>query len=156
MKEKDCEICYGSLTDAETWQLEGCTHCFHSECLRMHIAVNMEEGRFPVLCPQKDCGLEMQLTDISRLLSESELDKFYFFSFKHYAGKHPHELVGCPAPGCQFYAFRELSEAAIEHFCCLGCKTEICLKCNLPWHEGMTCQEARVTVKQDPNDQLFE
>ena len=113
------------------------------------------DAKFPIRCPHKDCSNELSITNISFILNDTQIERFYSLSFKNYALKHSSEIIGCPTPGCEYYGFTE-KEDHITHFCCPECGVEHCLECDNPWHKGMTCQAAKVNARFEPNDRKFQ
>ncbi len=85
----------------------------------MHVLIAIEESNFPVRCPEFGCEHQLDICELSLLLTEEELGNFYRFSLKSYLATHLGELVGCPTPGCDNFVYKTESDLAIIHFCCV-------------------------------------
>lgn len=116
---------------------------------------SVEDGKFPIRCPHKDCNNELIIANIKVILNEAEMERFYILSFKNYALRNPKEIIGCPTPGCEYYGFMD-QENVVTHFCCPECGIEKCLRCDAPWHAGMTCKAAKINARFAPNDRKFQ
>ena len=60
---------------------EVCKHNFHQDCLRQGYLVDIENSKFPLLCPEVDCKKEVSVTDLKKILSSKDMDLFYQRSF---------------------------------------------------------------------------
>lgn len=94
-----CRICLCEIEEG-CFPLEGCEHFFHEECIRQHLEVNLNDGNFPIKCPDDKCGEMVLINDIKELLNEEMMEKFYKFSFNDYVSKHNKEVACCPTADC--------------------------------------------------------
>jgi hypothetical protein len=51
----ECPICMDDIPANLIARVDSCGHAFCRECLRGHIAVRLDERRFPILCPTCTC-----------------------------------------------------------------------------------------------------
>ena len=149
--ETTCQICLVGIQDKDLLPLDACGHIFHPDCIKEHLQVSITESRFPILCPIRGCGVEVSILDIKERLSEEMADKFEEFSFQHFVGLNKSSLFSCPTPDCK-YVFQFACE---EEFTCPVCSKHFCLKCQVEFHDGMTCEQYRKVNQHSEADDQF-
>ena len=55
LKEFTCKICLETLADNEVIPLTGCEHVFHGECIKQFIQSQVDDSKFPIICPEIKC-----------------------------------------------------------------------------------------------------
>ena len=146
-----CDICFdGLFTDDETNKvmvLNGCDDIYHVECVKEHIATQIEAADFPITCPSHECRKELSASDIKRCLSKEDYDRFVLFEWKWTRDRLP-GMTECPNPDCNYY-FEASNTPGQEEFDCELCQKKWCLACSEPFHGNYTCDEnAAVTAKK--------
>ena len=146
-----CEICLNSIGESDLLPLDTCGHLFHPECIQQHLELSITESKFPIICPYRGCGEEVSILDIKERLSEEMVQKFEEFSFKHFVGLNRSDLFCCPTPDCK-YVFQFACE---EDFTCPVCAKHYCLRCQVEYHDGMTCEQYRKVNAHLAEDDQF-
>ena len=62
------------------------------------------------------------------------------------------EMHFCPTPNCKVVFS---AEECKKKFDCPECKKSYCIDCKSKWHEGMTCQENRISNTKLKEDAMF-
>ena len=146
-----CSICYDNFGDDKIMiVLENCDHLFCGNCLKHYVKNAVDENKFPILCPDPQCKAMMNQADVESVLdSVHDIDKCRNRQMKHYGETHG-DVQWCPTPDCPFmFAFEEGDDPKLN---CELCNHKYCLKCRHPWHEGMTCEAARVNSNHGEAD----
>jgi len=146
-----CPICLSAIAEEDFFPLETCGHLFHPPCIQQHLELAITESKFPMLCPYRSCGQEISILDIKERLSEEMVAKFEEFSFKHFVGLNKSELFCCPTPDCK-YVFQFACE---EEFTCPVCGKHYCLRCQVEFHQGISCEQYRKVNSPLPEDDQF-
>jgi ariadne-1 len=146
-----CQICLTAIRESDLLPLDTCGHLFHPSCIQQHLEFSISESKFPIQCPFHSCSQEVSILDIKERLSEEMVAKFEEFSFKHFVGLNKNELFCCPTPDCK-YVFQFACE---EEFTCPVCGKHYCLKCQVEFHEGMTCEQYRKVNSHLSEDDQF-
>jgi ariadne-1 len=146
-----CQICLSAIGEGDLLPLDACGHLFHPPCILQHIELCITESKFPIMCPYRACGQEVSILDIKERLSEEMVDKFEEFSFKHFVGMNKSDLFCCPTPDCK-YVFQFECE---EEFTCPVCQKHYCLRCQVEFHDGMTCEQYRKVNSHLAEDDQF-
>ena len=150
-EETVCQICLSPISESDLLPLDSCGHLFHPPCIREHIELSITSSHFPVTCPYRGCSSEVSILDIKERLSEDMIEKFEEFSFKHFVGLNKSSLFCCPTPDCK-YVFQYACE---EQFQCPVCSKHYCLRCQVEYHEGMTCEQYRKVNAHSQEDDMF-
>ena len=141
--ENPCDICFDNLFSGgagEVIVLSGCEDIYHIDCVREHIAAQIDAADFPLKCPNHECRKELTQGDIKTCLTEEEYERFSKFEWKWTRDKIP-GMKECPNPECNYYFESECSDSS--KFDCPLCKQSYCLQCSAPYkgHENYTCEE---------------
>ena len=142
----ECPICLEPLFSLQTLPFKNCIDIFHVECLDNYIKEEIEKRAFPIHCPNPECKAEIDISDIKFLLEEDAemLAKFEASVLKSTLESNP-DFLNCQTPDCP-YMFETSGED--PHFRCLMCQKEYCLKCKVPWHQQMTCEEFQADLEK--------
>lgn len=57
-----CNICLVELAldkELAPWGLKNCGHVFHENCLEDYCKIQIESRKFPILCPEDKCKMEI-------------------------------------------------------------------------------------------------
>ncbi|XP_054722508.1 uncharacterized protein LOC129232383 isoform X2 [Uloborus diversus] len=129
-----------------TSRLEHCGHLYCSECIQGLI----EQANFPLQCCAEECFKEIFLDDVIKILGEDtdKLKALLDKSMKHYLETHHAEIIYCPAPDCTMFFFKE--EVYNKKWNCSLCQNDICIDCNVVYHQGYTCDMFQGS-KSDPD-----
>ena len=149
----DCQICYDTIKVDDYLPIDGCGHMFHPACIVEHLETEINERRFPLLCPYGNCKKEISDMDLQDRLSKEMYAKYQEFCFKTYVERNNEEMSCCPTPDCK-YVFIWTQED--PHFQCPVCNKHYCLKCRCEWHKDLTCEENKKLTNPDALDEMFE
>lgn len=145
-----CEVCYLPVVKFVT--LSECGHRFCETCVNTAFDSYLMGGRVTISCLQ--CSRPANPNEIKENLTPELYDKYLEFSLRRYLILQKN-VRHCTAPDCPFaYIIDNPSNCEDDHFICLreGCGTEYCIKCNRPWHEGISCNKAKSKRQKDkPN-----
>ena len=59
-----------------------CNHAFHKDCLSQSFHFDIENSKFPLICPEVDCKQEATISDLKQILSDKDMELFYDRTFK--------------------------------------------------------------------------
>lgn len=65
---------------------------------------------------------------------------------------HHQDMSWCPTAGCQYVFCFDEDES---EFNCPLCHKIYCLKCKVPFHNGLSCKEFNINRVFDKNDEKF-
>jgi len=170
-----CGVCFMEIEANETFYvLKGCQHSFHSDCIAMQLnAACQPTGTRPVLCAT--CNANICLSDVQHILeSQEKYKQLLSLSITNYIDTHPNQFKHCPTPDCVMIysvaarnqgneqaADEEKKQAAEadtgdEHiFNCTQCMKQYCLKCDVPYHFGLSCDAYELSKDADKSLSAF-
>ncbi|GFR63949.1 ATP-dependent RNA helicase DEAH12, chloroplastic [Elysia marginata] len=147
----DCVTCMCPIDDStELYRLEGCGHSFCVICLRMQLAVQVDDKQFPLACAKEGCGKPWLWKDIKMCLrkgwiSEAKLVERAVDAFVAASGER---YKFCPSPNCPVpYEVTDIDEGC--EFNCPSCQISLCSSCHTAYHPGLTCRQAASHAKVD-------
>ena len=76
-----CRVCLDDFNEQNIFLLSCCDHVFHNECLREYYKTNIEESKFPLICPDEKCKQVLDQGDLSQILNENDMQKYLNFTF---------------------------------------------------------------------------
>jgi len=68
-----------TLADNELIPLRGCEHVFHAECIKRFIQSQVDDSKFPIICPEEKCKQTFSDIDIHDMLDHVAYTKFTQF-----------------------------------------------------------------------------
>jgi hypothetical protein len=152
MNEFTCKICLAEYDEeASMFPQELCEHIYHKDCLKNYIESRIAEAKFPILCPDPNCGIEISDRDLKELISEDSYRKFAAFSFKS-AIENQKDISWCPTPNCEFAFVFDKDDTQLD---CPTCKKKYCLNCRVEYHKGFTCDEYKIVKDPEKLDKAF-
>ncbi|KAL1588033.1 hypothetical protein WHR41_03394 [Cladosporium halotolerans] len=109
--------------------------CF--KCWRQHLQAEVESKEAESLaCPQ--CSKALDQSEVKKLASS--------FTYREYLDKaakkcmqDEEEFHACPNAACSWGAFFAKDDGNV--FICQECNARYCMSCNVPFHEGQTCEQ---------------
>ncbi|CDW84022.1 ibr domain containing protein [Stylonychia lemnae] len=147
-----CAVCLDDIVDDNILPLTSCDHFYHKECLESYFRVEIQDRRFPIKCPQDNCGKEIEIMDIQDVLAEDDLKKFDEYNFSKIVDQQE-DLSWCPTPDCGYAFFFE--EGNYEHDC-PKCGISYCLNCRVVFHKKLTCEKYQTQTKNKDQERLNE
>lgn len=146
--EEDSEL--GEESKIEIMPLSLCEHIFHQSCLTSYLKSRIEESKFPLLCPDLECKVEIGDLDLKELLPDAEYGKFAAFTLNSAVAAQK-DLSWCPTADCKFAFVYDPSEEVKRNddaqgldghqLKCPLCKKHYCLRCKVLYHEGVSCKD---------------
>ncbi|ELR24111.1 IBR domain containing protein [Acanthamoeba castellanii str. Neff] len=145
-EEKECVICMDDFwwPGKRGYELKcGCLYC--KPCLRSNYDVLINDGQvLKLTCPNPTCAAPVDEDDLKNILTNKQFLRYQQFFLLASLRNDP-TVRWCPRVGC------ETAEHGSEedcHMTCSKCSTEFCWKCNLEWHPGITCDQAKVQAQK--------
>ncbi|XP_050666385.1 probable E3 ubiquitin-protein ligase RNF144A isoform X2 [Leptidea sinapis] len=135
----NCKLCLDDATPDSVTVISGCGCIFCTKCMKAYVEFEICNGAYEVSCPDARCsaGAALSTEEISRLVSDSVLEKHIKFRINHEVAMDAMRAF-CPRPGCDtVVAVRAASPAH-----CPNCKHDFCSQCNQEWHGGVSCEAA--------------
>jgi len=140
-EEKECLICMDDFwwPGKRGYQLKcGCLYC--KACLRGNYDVLINDGKvLKLTCPNPTCAAAVEEDDLKNILTNKQFVRYQQFYLLASLRNDP-TVRWCPKIGCETAAHGSEEDC---HMKCSSCSTEFCWKCNLEWHEGITCERAK-------------
>ena len=64
----------------------------------------IDQRKFPLICPQFKCGKQVVIENISGIVNEQYMEKYYSFTLQNYINVNAETVSCCPTADCK-YAF---------------------------------------------------
>ncbi|KAF7927515.1 uncharacterized protein EAE98_005897 [Botrytis deweyae] len=142
----ECVICAEDVLIVNTWS-DVTGDCHHrdtficKECLDLSITTDIEYGLLNgIKCPL--CTAVLTDHDVRRKASPGVLERYFYLREK---ASRPDTFVMCLGPKC---GGGQIHEGPEPLMICDHCKFKTCVKHQLPWHEGQSCDEFDVDDSQ--------
>ena len=130
-----------------------CNHKICTTCMREYITTCLGDmmNKIPIKCPMShdDCNaiIDTEIDGIDKLLTKVDFDKLEKYTImKTYIDDR--YLKYCPNINCgaPFDATEIDNLPQIDYkykYCvkCFECNQDFCIKCNVTWHDGYTCEQ---------------
>ncbi|GJM88439.1 hypothetical protein PR202_ga04499 [Eleusine coracana subsp. coracana] len=151
-----CSICLEDTAASNIHAVERCEHRFCVSCMKEHVKRKLLDGTLPC-CPQQGCATQLTVGG-SRGLMSPELRRIMAERVRE--GRIPAgKRVYCPEPKCSalmsmgedqlgveaammgrepYYSLGG-DDAALLRKQCVRCGGAFCVRCRVPWHDGMSC-----------------
>ena len=135
----DCSVCFDSIEGDEIFGLP-CSHFFCRDCYADYLEckVNSEGKASDILCPAKDCFLEVDEVTAMKLLPAGPTKERYLKLVARAFVRDNKNLRGCPAPGCGNFARMAIASKPMTVKC--ACGEEFCSGCEQKSHRPCTCK----------------
>ncbi|KXZ50787.1 hypothetical protein GPECTOR_15g472 [Gonium pectorale] len=143
----------GGVDDGRGECAESRRHRFCRACLGCHVQLAAREKVFPVRCPQPDCtGSGVTVPEGLSLLEGPE-DREKLERLEVESSLPAHLKFYCPNPACSMLMLLDEEELAENaHANCPSCRQQLCMRCRVAWHTGLTCAQQRVMSAQADGD----
>ena len=147
-----CNICFDTPTAPRTML---CGHAYCTGCLR-HLFGSLSDGSsLPVRCmgDEAKCTSHFPIALIREFVAPAAFDDLLALAFAAHTDRHPATFRPCATPDCnQLYRPRTVS----GNLSCPSCCSSICAKCGEDWHDGMSCEQAKLANNKDEQERLTE
>jgi hypothetical protein len=156
-----CVMCHEFVDGPDLFTIE-CGHQFCRACTRSYMLAEIEsvaslsgdDAAGLVRCPHKgDCPGHFNQSETRALIGEDAFVRLDRQLLDLAIQTDPRgSLHSCPAPNCSFaYAWEQPAEksTAVVVLNCSVCSQRSCMHCKVtPFHDGITCKEAKKRVAQ--------
>jgi hypothetical protein len=128
-----CQICFCDFEEKELEFLV-CSHFFCKECISKWIEAQVGDGKVSakqICCPNVQCKKPIEVEVIEARAAPDVLEKYkrYVLSKKVEVDKN---ATWCIVSGCDGVVYR--SNQAVRKGLCEKCGSEMCFRCNQPYH----------------------
>ncbi|KAJ8655339.1 hypothetical protein O0I10_009028 [Lichtheimia ornata] len=143
-----CCICLDKHRKQETFKPEDCNDVVCQACLATYLNTQLDipqESYERIACPRQSCTGTFSAIAIVPLVLTSPNSAHYWW--RKVIENTVMDSVGyCPYPDCHasFELFPEGEDDEDDHHVyakCFDCSRGICLRCETPWHSGITCKD---------------
>jgi len=132
--------------DVDFIQSLSCQHEFCRNCLEEYFKNALKSRELPFVCPAMNCKKEVIDSDLLLLLDSKTLEEYSNCSLSKFIEDHSDTYSCCPTPDCSYLFFFNQGEYDFE---CPKCKKRYCLKCQVNYHTGSTCEAYRQWRKEN-------
>lgn len=66
--------------------------------------------------------------------------------------RNPNKVSCCPTPDCKYVFAPDQDDT---HFICPCCLKSYCLDCKSEWHQGLSCEDFRLSRDYSEEDRVF-
>ncbi|XP_020160876.2 uncharacterized protein [Aegilops tauschii subsp. strangulata] len=136
-----CNICMEMVARTLKFSINSCGHVFCSSCITQYVAAKLDNNVARVVCPDPGCkGGVVELERCHDIIPPDLLDKWGFLLCESAFGT---KRIYCPYRECSapLLADSEAGVAAVTEAECPHCHRLFCVRCAVPWHGGITCNE---------------
>ncbi|MED6224723.1 hypothetical protein PIB30_086826 [Stylosanthes scabra] len=145
-----CEICTASKTEVNWFLVIGCTHAYCKDCVVRYIRSKLDLNVINIRCPVPRCGGLLEPQGCRKILPKKVLNRWEKSLCESAIIENETEkFIYCPLKRCSALMIIDDGHNKMTKTKCLVCKKQICVQCNVPWHEGNTCEEFRKDYEED-------
>jgi len=131
-KQQECGICTDDFWKENIQELP-CGHKFCNECFKQQIITTLNNGVVQLpKCPGQGCKEDIPQSVIANLADEKVWEQYNYKCLESAMVKF------CPS-GCNYPFYWE--ETDNPKYSCMGCGKDWCMKCDHPFHHGITCEQ---------------
>ncbi|GLC44635.1 hypothetical protein PLESTB_001328000 [Pleodorina starrii] len=144
-----CGICLDEQPAQAFHTIEACRHQYCRDCLTRHVQLAAREKVFPVRCPQPNCrGPGVSVAEGLTLLNTAE-DREKLTMLEVESSLPQHLRFYCPNPACSLLMILDDGEVPEDApVRCHGCRKQLCARCRVVWHSGLSCAQHRALQSQ--------
>ena len=140
LPDESCSVCLESKNmSLMTYKItSGCNHkpSICMACLGQWITAELETELWDrIKCPE--CPKPLQFADVKRNASRSVFKRYDELATRAALGNIPN-FRWCKSAKC---SSGQIDDVRCVRFKCKACKTSHCIKHDVPWHSGETCEE---------------
>ena len=144
----ECVSCFMPVMHSLCHNLRKCGHLYCHECLLMQMEVTARSRSFPLVCAAEQCNSLLSWSDVEDVYCDdtSGQDKLIKSALENFVINKPSEGFFCmqaDCPGLLLRCFVDL--VTTKKTSCAKCGTSYCIMCKVPFHEGQTCSEYKLT-----------
>ncbi|KAI6679803.1 hypothetical protein NL676_033684 [Syzygium grande] len=125
-----CEICVEPRTGGDMFRIKGCSHAYCNECVTKYVASKLQDNVTRIGCPSRAAVASILPPEVFDRWGKALCEALILESERFY----------CPYKDCSALLIKD-GRAAMRESECLNCRRLFCVKCRVPWHAGMGCEE---------------
>uniref|UniRef100_A0A0A0K9X9 RBR-type E3 ubiquitin transferase n=1 Tax=Cucumis sativus TaxID=3659 RepID=A0A0A0K9X9_CUCSA len=144
--KKLCEICLENKEEGNMFEINTCLHSFCRDCVIKHVSTKIENGYSSVSCLALNCPSIIDFHSCWRMLPKEIGEKWNKALCEVLYSTE--EKVVCPFKDCSVGITLERG-ASIRDCECPLCHRLFCATCEVPWHDGVTCEEYKRLYKNE-------
>ncbi|TVU09538.1 hypothetical protein EJB05_43021 [Eragrostis curvula] len=134
----DCAICFEKVHVTEKFPVSNCAHAFCNSCVGGYVAAKISENVAVIRCPDPGCKKGSVEIQLCRYIIPSELfDRWNVVLCEAVVGDNK---FYCPFKDCSALLIND-GEEEIRETECPHCRRPFCVRCRVPWHGGIKCEE---------------
>ncbi|PRQ33730.1 putative transcription factor C2H2 family [Rosa chinensis] len=147
--KETCVICYEETDVARMFSIDGCLHRYCISCMKQHVEVRLLNGMV-AHCPHEGCKSEVNIDSYENFFLAPKLVEVMNQRIKE-SSIHVTDRVYCQYPKCSaLMSKKEILEYTKTSYVgaeesgarkCMKCHYYFCIKCLVPWHFELTCDE---------------
>ncbi|KAI5660359.1 hypothetical protein M9H77_29152 [Catharanthus roseus] len=137
-----CEICLERKENDEIFTLQTCKHFFCNNCIIKHVEFKVMENFHIIKCPVLDCKSFLEFDSCSLIIPKDILSKWDEILCR--SSIPDSQKFYCPYKNCSAMLIKDHTYNGgiiITEAECPECKRLFCAECEVPWHEGVECDE---------------
>ncbi|KAK4414047.1 putative E3 ubiquitin-protein ligase A-A [Sesamum alatum] len=143
-----CEICADRKDGDQMFSVPNCSHRFCTECVAKHISITIkkraivqsEEEARSLTCPGVDCKGVLEIEACREMVPVDVLVSWDDAICE--AMIAPAQRFYCPYKNCSGLLVNDGGDrGGIREAECPFCRRLMCVRCNVPWHSGVDCDE---------------
>lgn len=141
---EECIVCLDPITDPFVMVL--CGHSLCRGCVKASVLSRINNTDYPITCDC--CGTAMAMKDIMALLDDKDMLRLVNTAVNSYMTKHSDsDVKPCMHPGCAGFTRSVQHDTRVT---CSLCTNAYCSACEVPYHEGQSCE----LFKQEKSGEL--
>ncbi|CAF2178173.1 unnamed protein product [Rotaria magnacalcarata] len=146
----ECQICY----ELPNYFLQACGHAFCSNCLKMQLSTKFDttltNQSLNIKCKISTCYSPLLLRDIKTIIDPKNIPRLARASLDAYL-KTDKDIQQCMGTDCK-QVYRKSQHP--QSYFCDACLKTYCVKCEVEYHLGATCDQYQALLKLKPDDRL--
>ena len=132
-----CPVCLDKAVNSFQFH---CGHVYCKDCFA-HRCATVQDKDLPLWC--ETCNSVFLLAEMQRALTYDEFEDLLARSLKIFINAEFKTYRNCPTPYCQ--QVYKISDGVLT---CPTCFEDICMQCNVPYHEGETCTAFQERIEE--------
>ncbi|XP_027338370.1 probable E3 ubiquitin-protein ligase ARI9 [Abrus precatorius] len=147
-----CKICCESKSLNDSFSVEPCGHFYCFTCTVRYIVSKLQNNVLIIKCPERECFGELSPHVCKPILPTNVLERWEKALCESVIPEE--ERFYCPFNDCSALLLINDGRMVIRNSTCPHCKRAICVQCNAPWHQKITCQKYK-KLNENKNDDLL-
>ena len=158
----ECISCFMPVVNSLYHSLHRCGHLYCHECLLLLLEVASQSKSFPLTCAAEECNSRISWLDVEDIYygDQSGQEQLINASLANFVVTKPSEGFFCHQADCSGLLLRSRVDInTTKKTNCANCHTSYCIVCKVPYHEGQSCSEykmSRMSIEHHLRDWLKE